>query len=216
MTPFKVLTAIAAYYPRPNVDTDLVIRVERCARVPRPELGKWAFEMARFLPDGTENPAFVLNQAPWRDAKILVGAENFGCGSSREMAVWAIAGMGIRCVIAPSFGQIFFDNCFQNGVLAIRLPAEAHARVAALASDASTATLEVDLDAQRINGTIAFDVDPLRKKMLIEGLDEVGLTLSREAEIAAFQRADRGRRPWVYAPVEQATVPRGPRPRTQA
>ncbi len=198
MTPFTVLTAIAAYYPRPNVDTDLVIRVERCARVPRPELGKWAFEMARYLPGGGENPDFVLNRDPWRRAQILVGAENFGCGSSREMAVWAIAGMGIRCVIAPSFGQIFFDNCFQNGVLAIRLPADAHARVAALASDPATATLKVDLEAQRINGDIAFDIDPLRKRMLLEGLDEIGLTLSRAAEIDAFQQADRARRPWAW------------------
>lgn len=198
MTPFKVLTAIAAYYPRPNVDTDLVIRVERCARVPRPELGKWAFEMARYLPGGGENPDFVLNRDPWRRARILVGAENFGCGSSREMAVWAIAGMGIRCVIAPSFGQIFFDNCFQNGVLAIRLPVDAHAKVAALASDPATATLTVDLEAQRINGDIAFDVDPLRKRMLLEGLDEIGLTLSRAAAIDAFQQADRARRPWAW------------------
>ena len=200
MTPFTTLTAIAAHYPKPNVDTDLIIRVERCAQVPKDQLGPYAFEMARFKADGSENPDFVLNRAPWREARILVGAENFGCGSSREMAVWAIADLGIRCVIAPSFGQIFFDNCFQNGLLAIRLPADAHAALAKRASDPRDCTFTVDLAAQTIDGRIPFDVDPLRKKMLLEGLDEIGLTLSREAEIAAFQAADRARRPWVYAP----------------
>ena len=200
MTPFTTLTAIAAYYAKPNVDTDLIIRVERCAQVPRNQLGPYAFEMARFLPDGSENPDFVLNRAPWREARILVGAENFGCGSSREMAVWALAGLGIRCVIAPSFGQIFFDNCFQNGVLAIRVPADAHAALAKRAADPQACTFTVDLAAQKINSDIPFDVDPLRKKMLLRGLDEIGLTLSREADIAAFQQRDRAARPWVYAP----------------
>jgi len=200
VTPFTTLAAIAAYYPKPNVDTDLIIRVERCAQVPRDQLGPYAFEMARFRADGSENPDFVLNRAPWREARILVGAENFGCGSSREMAVWALAGLGIRCVIAPSFGQIFFDNCFQNGVLAIRLPADAHAALAKRASDPKDCTFTVDLAAQTIDGTIRFDVDPLRKTMLLEGLDEVGLTLSRAEDIAAFQAADRARRPWAYAP----------------
>ena len=200
MTPFTTLVAIAAHYPKPNVDTDLIIRVERCAQVPRDQLGPYAFEMARFGADGSENPDFVLNRAPWREARILVGAENFGCGSSREMAVWALAGLGIRCVIAPSFGQIFFDNCFQNGVLAIRLPADAHAALAKRAADPRDCTFTVDLASQRINGGIPFDVDPLRKKMLLEGLDEIGLTRSREADIAAFQQRDRAARPWVYAP----------------
>jgi 3-isopropylmalate/(R)-2-methylmalate dehydratase small subunit len=154
--------------------------------------------MVRYRPDGTENPEFVLNRAPWREAKILVCAENFGCGSSREMAVWALAGMGIRCVIAPSFGQIFFDNCFQNGLLAVRLPAQDVARLAQLAADPATATMTVDLERQAINGAIAFEVDALKKKMLLEGLDEIGLTLARKAAIDAFQQADRARRPWIY------------------
>lgn len=202
MTPFTTLTATAAYYAKPNVDTDLIIRVERCAQLPKGALGPWAFEMARYRADGSENPAFVLNRAPWREAKILIGAENFGCGSSREMAVWALAGRGIRCVIAPSFGQIFFDNCFQNGVLAIRLGAREHAALAKRAADPRDCTLTVDLAAQTIEGTIRFEVDPLRKKMLLEGLDEIGLTRQREAAIAAFQAADRAARPWVYAPGE--------------
>jgi 3-isopropylmalate/(R)-2-methylmalate dehydratase small subunit len=120
MEKFTTLTALAASWPRPNVDTDVIIRVERCARVPKEELGRWAFEAVRYLPDGAEDPDFVLNRTPWREARILVAGENFGCGSSREMAVWALAGMGMRCVIAPSFGEIFYGNCFQNGLLAIR------------------------------------------------------------------------------------------------
>lgn len=198
MERFTTLTAIAAHYARPNVDTDLIIRVERCARVPKAELGRWAFEMVRFGPGGAESPDFVLNRAPWREAKILVCAENFGCGSSREMAVWALAGIGIRCVIAPSFGQIFFDNCFQNGLLAVRLPAPEVARLAQLAGDPATASMTVDLERQSINGAIPFEVDALKKKMLLEGLDEIGLTLARKAAIDAFQKADRGRRPWIY------------------
>lgn len=198
MTPFRTLEAVAAHYPRPNVDTDLIIRVERCAQVPRDELGRWAFEMVRYTPDGAEDPAFVLNRAPWRDARILVCGDNFGCGSSREMAVWALAGIGIRCVIAPSFGQIFFDNCLQNGVLALRLPHADVARLGRLADEPATARFTVDLERQRINGEIAFDVDALGKRMLLEGLDAIGLTLARAAEIDAFQAADRRRRPWIW------------------
>lgn len=198
MEKFAILTARAAAYPAVNVDTDLIIRVERCAGTPREELGRWAFEMVRYLPDGGENPAFVFNREPWRAAKILVAGENFGTGSSREMAVWALAGMGIRCVIAPSFGDIFFGNCFQNGLLAIRLPGDEVRRLMALASDPATATFTVDLPQQTINGGVPFDISPRRKRMLLEGLDELGLTLAMEPEIAAFQAADRARRPWVY------------------
>ncbi len=124
MEKFEVITAIAAPFVHANVDTDRIIRIERCARVARKDMGLWAFESERFMPDGTDNPEFILNQAPFVNAGILIASENFGCGSSREMAVWAIAGMGIRCVIAPSFGEIFFGNCFQNGVLPIQLPHE--------------------------------------------------------------------------------------------
>lgn len=198
MEKFGILKAIAAAYPKVNVDTDLIVRVERCAGTPREELGRWAFEMVRYLPDGSENPAFVLNREPWRAAKILVAGENFGTGSSREMAVWAIARMGIRCVIAPSFGDIFFGNCFQNGLLAIRLPGEAVSRLMALASDPATAGFTVDLERQTINDATEFEVSPRRKRMLLEGLDELGLSLAMEPEIAAFQAADRARRPWVY------------------
>jgi 3-isopropylmalate/(R)-2-methylmalate dehydratase small subunit len=202
MEKFVRLRAIAASFARPNVDTDVVIRVERCARTPKAELGRWAFEALRYLPDGAENPEFVLNREPWRGARILVCGENFGCGSSREMAVWAIAGMGIRCVIAPSFGDIFHGNCFQNGVLALRLDPATVARLHALASDPRTATMTVDLGRQVIGTAagdeIGFAVDPLHRRALLEGLDAIGLTLAMEPQIAAFQARDRLARPWIY------------------
>jgi len=203
MEKFTTLTAVAAYYPRANVDTDLIIRVERCAKVEKNGLGKYAFEMARFLADGSDNPEFPLNNGPFREAQILVGNINFGCGSSREMAVWAIAGLGIRCVIAPSFGEIFFGNCFQNGLLPVILPQAAVEKIgAALAADPANAKLTVDLSRQVVvapdGSEHAFAIEPLRKKALLEGLDEIGLTRLREPEIVAFQARDRVKRPWIY------------------
>jgi 3-isopropylmalate/(R)-2-methylmalate dehydratase small subunit len=203
MEKFTTLTAIAAYYPRANVDTDHIIRVERCTKVEKGGLGRYAFEMARFLADGTDNPAFPLNHEPFRKAQILVGNINFGCGSSREMAVWAIAGMGFRCVIAPSFGDIFFSNCFQNGLLPVVLPQDAVEKLGAtLAGDPAQAKVTVDLARQKViapDGTEhGFDIEPLRKKALLEGLDEIGSTRLYEPEIAAFQEKDRAKRPWVY------------------
>lgn len=207
MRRFVTLTAVAAPLPWANVDTDRIIRVERCAQVPRDRMGEWAFEMDRFDAAGAPNPSFVLERAPFRGAEILVAAENFGCGSSREMAVWAIAGMGIRCVIAPSFGEIFFGNCIQNGLLPIRLAADIVerllARLAQAGADApQQATLTVDLALRRIatpwGETIAFEVEPMRRQMLLEGLDSVGLTLTHAAEIDAFQARDRERRPWIH------------------
>jgi 3-isopropylmalate/(R)-2-methylmalate dehydratase small subunit len=193
---FQTLTAVAAPFPKENVDTDFIIRIERCTGTPRDQVGRYAFEMARFLPGGAENPEFVLNQPKYRGAQILVCGAFFGTGSSREMAVWAIAGMGIRCLIAPSFGQIFYGNCFQNGLLPIVLPA---ATVDELMKEASTGSqFTVDLEKQTVNGSIRFDVAPRAKKMLLEGLDEVGLTLAMEPKIAAFQAADREKRPWIY------------------
>ncbi len=199
MEKFGVLTGVAAALPQSNVDTDVIIRVERCARTPKAEQGRYAFEAVRFRADGSENPDFVLNREPWRAAKILVCGENFGCGSSREMAVWALAGMGIRCVIAPSLGEIFHGNCFLNGLLAIHLPKDAVARLSALASNPATCTFTVDLERQTINGEVRFEIDPLHRRMLLEGLDAIGLTLAREAEISAWQAADRKRRPWIYS-----------------
>ena len=197
MEKFTKLVAIAAPMPLKNVDTDFIIRVERCTGTPRSEIGNFAFEMARFNRDGSENPAFVLNQPQFRGAKILVCGEFFGTGSSREMAVWAIAGMGIRCLIAPSYGQIFYGNCFQNGLLPIVLSSSQVNELMRKAEEEKP--FEIDLEKQTINGKIPFEVAPRRKKMLLEGLDELGLTLAMEPKIAAYEAADRVKRPWIYA-----------------
>lgn len=204
MNPFTVLRSTAAALPWSNVDTDMIIRVERCVRTPRAEMGRWAFEMRRFDAAGHDNPEFPLNQGTFRGAQILVAGENFGCGSSREMAVWAIAGMGFRCVVAPSFGDIFYNNCFQNGVLAIRLPKPAvEGMLRTLAAASAPLELTVDLPAQTLTApdgeTYAFEIDALRKTALLEGLDAIGVTLTRARAIAAWQERDRARRPWVWS-----------------
>lgn len=195
MNKFQTLVSVAAPFPQKNVDTDTIIRIERCKGTPREDIGNYAFEMARFLPDGSENPDFVLNRPQYRGAKILVCGEFFGTGSSREMAVWALAGMGIRCLIAPSYGQIFYGNCLQNGLLPIVLSSSL---VNDLIREADGRQFEVNLEKQLINGKISFDISPRRKKMLLEGLDEIGLSLALEPKIAAFEATDRKRRPWIY------------------
>ncbi len=199
MDKFTRLSAIAAPFLQKNVDTDLIIRVERCTGMPKEELGAYAFEMVRFLPGGAENPEFVLNQPRYRGAQVLVCGEFFGTGSSREVAVWALASFGIRCVIAPSFGQIFYGNCFQNGLLPIVLPPTIVEALAQAAADPAAKPFAVDLERQTINGTVHFDIEPRRRKMLLEGLDEIDLTLAMEPKIAAFETADRARRPWIYS-----------------
>lgn len=203
MEKFTRLTAIAAPLMRQNVDTDVIIRIERLIEADRARLGEHAFEAWRFLPDGKENPDFLLNKDPYRRAKILLNGVNFGCGSSREGAVWALMGLGIRCVIAPSFGEIFFNNCFQNGVLPVVLPAASVQELAdEVTPDPASRLVTVDLEAGQVvapSGKVhAFDIDPLRRVGLLEGLDEIGLTMRREGEIAAFQARDAKTRPWVY------------------
>jgi 3-isopropylmalate/(R)-2-methylmalate dehydratase small subunit len=196
MEKFAKLLARAAPFTRKNVDTDFIIRMERCTGTPKNEIGKYAFEMARYLPGGAENPEFVLNEPRYRGAQILVCGEFFGTGSSREMAVWALAGMGFRCLIAPSYGQIFYGNCFQNGLLPIVLDSSV---VDELMQEAEAGKpFEIDLEKQTINGRIPFDISARRKKMLLEGLDELGLTLALEPKIAAFEATDRAKRPWIY------------------
>jgi 3-isopropylmalate/(R)-2-methylmalate dehydratase small subunit len=204
MQPLNHLTGIAAPLPLANIDTDVIIRIERVAQFGKGELAPYALETLRYGPQGAsgpENPEFVLNREPFRRAQILVAGENFGCGSSRENAVWALADFGIRVVIASSYGDIFFSNCFQNGVLPIRLAPGEMARVFASITPASP-MLTVELDAQRVvlsNGaSLPFEVEPYRKAMLLAGLDEIGLTLSRLTEIEAAEVGDRQRRPWLY------------------
>jgi 3-isopropylmalate/(R)-2-methylmalate dehydratase small subunit len=197
------LTAIAAPLPLANIDTDVIIRIERVAQFGKGELAPYALETLRYMngAGSEENPDFVLNREPFRRAKILVAGENFGCGSSRENAVWALADFGIRVVIAPSFGDIFFSNCFQNGVLPIRLAPEAMARVFASIAP-QQAELTVELDAQRVvlntGESVPFEVEPYRKAMLLAGMDEIGLTLSRLTDIEAAEARDRQQRPWLY------------------
>jgi len=203
MEKFTTLSAIAAPVMTANVNTDVIVRIERLIDIAREDLGPYAFEAWRTLPDGSPNPDFVLNQPRWRGAQILVCGDNFGCGSSREGAVWALAGIGIRAVIGTSFGDIFANNCFQNGLLPVVLAPEAVADLAreVEASD-NAAPTTVDLEAQVVIGPsgtrYGFQVDPLRRRALLDGLDAIGVTLRRETEIAAFQARDRAERPWVY------------------
>ncbi len=208
MKPFRVLTATAAPLLRDNIDTDVVIRIEKLVgSAHRNDLGTWCFAAIRYLPDGSENPAFVLNQAPFRNARILLAGANFGCGSSREGAVWAMMQMGLEAVIAPSFGDIFYNNCFQNGMLPIVLDrASIDAIVSEIAPDAPKTPVTVDLERQLVvsprGREYRFEIPALRREGLLEGLDEIGLTLKRESEIAAHQARDRARRPWIYETVE--------------
>jgi 3-isopropylmalate/(R)-2-methylmalate dehydratase small subunit len=178
----------------------VIIRIEHLTQRSKQELGRYALEALRYLPDGDDDPDFILNRPAFRGAPILLAGANFGCGSSREHAVWALEGMGLRCVIAASFGDIFYGNCFQNGMLPIRLPLEVVERFAAQCAEG--APLCVDLQACAItapDGTkTPFDVDARRREMMLRGLDEIGLTLMDEATILDWQAADRLRRPWAW------------------
>ena len=202
--PFTTLTAIAAPVMRSNIDTDVIIRIDRIVgNSVRGSLGKWAFGALRYLPDGSENPEFVLNREPYRQAEILVTGPNFGCGSSREAAVWSLQEMGIRAIIGSGFGDIFFANCFQNGMLPIIVDKEIVDGLAAEVEHTQGAgRIGVDLEAQTITSPSGkrfhFEIDPRRRAGLLEGLDEVALTLQRDQEIRAFQAADRTERPWIH------------------
>ena len=208
---FTIVTGVAAPLILDDVNTDLIIPIEHCVSTPRAQFGKVAFEAIRYRSDGTENPDFILNREPYRGAPILIAGTNFGCGSSREPAVWALDQMGIRTIIARSFGEIFYANCLRNGLLPIAMPKAEYDMLAALASSEEPATLTVDLERCMIlepNGTnIPFDVDPSRRQALLEGLDQLGQTLLSLSDIAAFQKRDRLDRPWVWQ-----TVPGGPEP----
>jgi 3-isopropylmalate/(R)-2-methylmalate dehydratase small subunit len=201
MEKFKTLTGIAAPMPLINVDTDMIIPKQFLKTIKRSGLGKNLFDEMRYDDDGNERPDFVLNQPQYREAEILVAGENFGCGSSREHAPWAIKDFGIRCVIAPSFADIFFNNCFKNGILPIALPQD---KVDILMKDAekgSNARMIVDLENQTVTTsdgeTIAFEVDQFKKHCLLEGLDDIGLTLEKASAIDAFEAGAATSRPWV-------------------
>jgi 3-isopropylmalate/(R)-2-methylmalate dehydratase small subunit len=200
MKPFTPVSGPAIPLMRANVDTDVIIRIERITQVAKEALGRYALEALRFLPDGSDNPQVVGNRPEFRGATALLAGPNFGCGSSREHAVWALQGMGLRCVIAPSFGDIFYSNCFQNGMLPIRLPMDVVERLAALC--AAGAALLVDLRAGTITGPdgsiTSFVVDARRREALLSGLDDIDLTLKKDEVIRKWQDADRARRPWAW------------------
>ena len=201
MEKFTTLTGVAAPLPMVNVDTDMIIPKQFLKTVKRTGLGRSLFDEMRFDDAGNENPDFVLNQPAYRNAEILVTGENFGCGSSREHAPWALLDFGIRCVIAPSFADIFFNNCFKNGILPIPLPQEQVDLLMDESRKGANARLTVDLEAQTIttsDGTaISFDVDPFRKHCLLNGLDDIGLTLKKAAAIDSYEAAAASHRPWV-------------------
>jgi len=202
--PFTKLAAIAAPIMRSNIDTDVIIRIDRLVgNSVRGTLGKWAFGALRYLPDGSENPEFILNREPYRQAEILVTGPNFGCGSSREGAVWSLQEMGIRAIIGSGFGDIFFANCFQNGILPIVIDKEIVDGLAAeVEATQGAGRISVDLQEQTITSPSgkhhSFEIDPRRRTGLLEGLDEVSLTLQRDDEIRAFQASDRVERPWIH------------------
>ncbi|HYH22385.1 MAG TPA: 3-isopropylmalate dehydratase small subunit [Azospirillum sp.] len=203
MEKFTVLTGIAAPLMRPNIDTDAIIPVAYLITTTRDGMGKGLFSGWRYDRDHRERPDFVLNRAPYRHAGILVAGENFGCGSSREHAVWALKDFGIRCVIAPSFASIFQENCIKNGVAPVVLREDEVRHVAARAEQAPDQPTTVDLADQTVVANdgreFRFTMAPSAREALLLGLDAVGLTLRHEADIAAFQAADRAQRPWVYA-----------------
>ena len=202
MDKFTALSGIAAPLPLRNIDTDMIIPKQFLKTILRTGLGKSLFYEMRYDPaTGQEIADFVLNKPQYRKAQILVTGDNFGCGSSREHAPWALLDYGIRCVIAPDFADIFYNNCFQNGILPIRL---AQAQVDKLMDDANrgaNAIVSIDLEKQEIRGpdggVITFEIDPFRKHCLLNGLDNIGLTLEKDKAIAAFETAAAASRPWL-------------------
>ena len=201
MDKFTSLTGVAAPLPMINVDTDKIIPKQYLKTIKRTGLGKGLFAELRYQDDGSENPGFVLNQPAYRKAKILVAGDNFGCGSSREHAPWALLDFGIRCVISTSFADIFYNNCFQNGILPIAVSPENLAKLFDDAERGANATLTIDLAKQEIRGpdggTIKFDIDANRKHRLLNGLDDIGLTMEKKSKIENFEKKAADKRPWV-------------------
>jgi len=201
MDKFTKIEGVAAPLPLVNIDTDMIIPKQFLKTIKRTGLGANLFDEMRFNQDGTEIESFVLNQPAYRDAQVLVAGENFGCGSSREHAPWALLDFGIRVVIAPSFADIFFNNCFKNGILPIALPQEEVDKLMADAERGANAILTVDLVSQTITGPdggeIAFEVDPFKKHCLLNGLDDIGLTMEKASAIDSFEAKNSASAPWL-------------------
>ena len=202
MDKFTTLRGVAAPLPMINVDTDKIIPKQFLKTIKRSGLGKNLFDEMRYDTGGAEKPDFVLNKPAYRGARILVTGENFGCGSSREHAPWALLDFGIRCIIAPSFADIFYNNCFKNGILPIVLP---KVQVDLLMDDAdrgANAMVTIDLAKQEITGPdggmVTFDIDPFRKQCLLEGLDDISLTLEKSASIDSFEARQKASQPWLH------------------
>jgi 3-isopropylmalate/(R)-2-methylmalate dehydratase small subunit len=201
MDKFTKLEGVAAPLRMVNIDTDMIIPKNYLKTIKRTGLGKGLFAEKRFKDDGSENPDFVLNKPAYRHAKIIVADDNFGCGSSREHAPWALLDFGIRCVISTSFGDIFYNNCFKNGILPIKVSPEDLEKLFDDAERGANATLSIDLEAQEIRGPdggkVKFEIDPFRKHCLLNGLDDVGLTMVKKDQIASYEDRAKVARPWA-------------------
>ena len=201
MQAFTVLTGIAAPMPQANIDTDKIIPARFLKSIERSGFGKNLFANYRYMPDGTENPDFVLNQEPYRKAEVLIAFENFGCGSSREHAPWALLDFGIRCVIAPDFADIFHNNSFKNGVLPVRLPRAVCEQLMEDSRMGGNAKITVDLEREvvvRPNGEeIPFKIDPLRRHLMLNGLDDIGQTMQHVTAIDSYEAKQRAAQPWL-------------------
>jgi 3-isopropylmalate/(R)-2-methylmalate dehydratase small subunit len=201
MNKFTSLTGVAAPLPIDNVDTDMIIPKQYLKTIKRTGLSKGLFSELRYKDDGSPNPDFVLNKPAYAKAQIIVAGNNFGCGSSREHAPWALLDFGIRCVISTDFADIFYNNCFKNGILPIKVTAEDLAKLMDDAERGANATLTINLEKQEIRGpdggVVRFDIDPFRKHCLLEGLDDIGLTMVEGAAIDGFEKKAAAARPWV-------------------
>jgi 3-isopropylmalate/(R)-2-methylmalate dehydratase small subunit len=201
MDKFDTMTGIAAPMPMINIDTDMIIPKQFLKTIKRSGLGVNLFDEMRYDSDGNEVPDFVLNQPQYREAQILVAGDNFGCGSSREHAPWALLDFGIRCVIAPSYADIFYNNCFKNGILPIALPKDQLDVLMKDAEKGANARMTIDLEAQTVTTSdgevFSFEIDPFKKHCLIEGLDDIGLTLAKAGAIDGFEARAAAERPWV-------------------
>ncbi|MDP4594844.1 MAG: 3-isopropylmalate dehydratase small subunit [Beijerinckiaceae bacterium] len=201
MDKFTTLTGVAAPLNRVNIDTDAIIPKQFLKTIARTGLGKGLFSEMRYNEDGSDNPDFVLNKPAYRNAKIIVAGDNFGCGSSREHAPWALLDYGITCVISTSFADIFYNNCFQNGVLPAKVSPEDLEKLMDGASRGANATFTVDLETQKITGpdgeSVPFDIDPYNKHCLLNGLDDIGLTMQKDKTISGYESEVKNARPWL-------------------